>query len=164
MAPKIVYHGTLSEEAPHEHGYPFHAGTLRAADDRLGDEMSNGVDWSEANRGIASIHAYEVSDTAPTSRRVWGDPDNGFDRAYHEREGEDAPVPEVPEHKTNRIYPYTNAREDRGSTSYVIPSNFVGKHVKHLGVQFQQIVNPYDGRAEAVYNAMSTMSGGKYKP
>lgn len=34
MAPKIVYHGTLSEEAPHEHGYPFHAGTLRAADGR----------------------------------------------------------------------------------------------------------------------------------
>jgi len=158
MAPKIVYHGLLSEEAPHEHGYPFHAGTLRAADDRLGDEMSNGVDWSEANRGIASIHAYEVSDTAPTSRRLWGDPmfhDTGRDYDAHKA---------VPEHKTNRIYPYKNAHEDSGSTSYVIPSNFVGKHVKHLGVQFQQLVNPYDGRAEAVYNAMSTMSGGRYKP
>ena len=153
MASKIVYHGTLSEEAPHEHGYPFHAGTSRAANERLDDEIQNGVDWGEATRGVASIHAYEVSDTAPTSRRVWQDPMFGEDENKF-----------VPEHKENRIYPYKNDREDRGSTSYVIPSNFVGKHVKHLGVQFQQLVNPYDGRDEAVYNAMSTMSGGKYKP
>lgn len=149
-ASKIVYHGTLSAEPPHEYGYPFHAGTLRAAQDRLDDEIQHGAD--EATGGIASIHAYEVSDTAPTSRRVWQDPMFGEDDKQL-----------VPEHKENRIYPYKNSREDRGSTSYVIPSNFVGKHVKHLGVQFQQIVNPYDGRAEAVYNAMSVMSGGRYQ-
>jgi len=150
MASKIVYHGTLSEEAPHEHGYPFHAGTLRAADDRLEDEISHGVDWSEVGRGVSSIHAYEISDGAPTSRRTWQDPMFGEDENQL-----------VPEHKENRIYPYKNDREDRGSTSYVIPSHFVGKHVKHLGVQFQQLVNPYDGRDTDVFNAMSTMLGGK---
>lgn len=154
MAPKIVYHGTLSEEAPHEHGYPFHAGTLASADERLADEIQNGD--GPYQTGVASIHAYEVDDATPTSRHVWGDPlfrKTGRDYDAHRA---------VPEHKENRIYPYKNAHEDSGSTSYVIPSNFVGKHVKHLGVQFQRIVNPYDGRAEAVYNAMSTMSGGRY--
>ena len=148
---KIVYHGTLSEEAPHEHGFPFHAGTLRAANDRLDDEIQHGVDWDSAERGVASIHAYEISDTAPTSRRTWQDP------MFYTDEGM-----AVPEHKENRIYPYENDREDRGTTSYVIPSGFVGKHVKHLGVQFQSLVDPYDGRGEAVYNAMSVMVGGRY--
>lgn len=159
---KIVYHGTLSEGAPHTYGGTFHAGTMRAADDRLDDEISHGVDWGAAGVGIASIHAYEISKNAPTSRRTWGDPDVGFLRATHEREGEDAPPPEVPEHKENRIYPYKNMREDRGSTSYVIPSGFVGNHVKHLGKQFQYVVGGKE-QETAVMNAVSTMVGGKVK-
>lgn len=159
---KIVYHGTVSDEPPHKWGAPFHAGTMRAADDRLDDEISHGVDWDEVGSGIASVYAYEISDTAPMSKRVWSDPDIGFDRATYEREGDDAPTPEVPEHKTNRIYPYKNMREDRGSTSYVIPSNFVGTHVKHLGKQFQYVIGGRE-QENSVMNAITAMSGGKVK-
>lgn len=153
MSKKIVYHGTLSDEAPHTYGYPFHAGTLRAADDRVADEESYGVDWDEAGAGVASVHAYEVSDTAPTSKKTWEDP------MYFENE-----KTAVPEHKENRIYPYKNMREDKGSTSYVIPSSFVGNHVKHLGIQFQWFVGPNASeRGEAALRAASVMSGGRFK-
>jgi hypothetical protein len=127
---KIVYHGTLSNEAPHEHGFPFHAGTLRAANDRIDDEISHGTDWDSVDRVGISLHAYEINDDAPMSRRVWDDP------MFAENE-ENA----VPEHKENRIYRYKNAIEDRGAISYVIPSSFVGKHVKHLGVQFEKFID-----------------------
>jgi len=126
MAKKIVYHGTVEGQPPHEYGAPFHAGTLQAAKDRLDDEISHGMYVDAPTRVTASIHAYEIGEGAPMSRRTWEDPMfyNNENRA-------------VPEHKENRIYPYTNDREDRDSVSYVIPSSFVGKHVKHLGVQFQ---------------------------
>lgn len=128
---KIVYHGTLSDEAPHEHGFPFHAGTLRAANDRIDDEVSHGIYWDSVDRGVGiSIHAYEIDDNAPISRKVWEDP------MFFENEEK-----AVPEHKENRIYRYKNAREDRGAISYVIPSSFVGKHVKHLGVQFEAFID-----------------------
>jgi len=125
---RIVYHGTVESDAPHTYGFPFHAGSLRAAQERLDDELSHGIDTDETPVVTASIHAYDVDESAPTSRRVWQDP------MFYEDERR-----AVPEHKENRIYPYKNAREDRDSTSYVIPSSFVGKHVKHLGVQFQQV-------------------------
>lgn len=150
--PKIVYHGTIGSTAPHTWGEPFHAGTLQAADDRLDDEISHGVDWDEfGGVGISSIHAYEISDTAPTSKRTWEDP------MFYENENR-----AVPEHKQNRIYPYTNAREHKGSTSYVIPSEFVGKQVKHLGVQFQAVIGGRE-KEQAVENAITAMLGGKIK-
>jgi hypothetical protein len=69
----------------------------------------------------------------------------------------------VPEFNEKRIYPYKNVREDRGSTSYVIPSGFVGKHVKHLGVQFQGLhVDSYEDY-DAVMGGISSMLGGKFK-
>jgi hypothetical protein len=140
-ASKIVYHGTFESKPPHEYDQEtFHAGTRKAADDRL--------DEAEEAGGIATMHAYEISDTAPTSRvKDWEDPYNRGGKI-------------VPEHKTNRIYPYTNAVEDAGSTSYVIPSHFVGKHVKHLGPQFQELRGE-DG--QAIANAMTVMSGGRYQ-
>ena len=140
MAPKIVYHGTFESQPPHEYNQDtFHAGTRKAAEERL--------DEAEESGGIATMHAYEISDTAPTSRRkTWADPYANSDNV-------------VPEHKTNRIYPYTNEVEDSGSTSYVIPNQFVGRHVKHLGPQFQELRGE-DGKTIA--NAMSTMLGGKY--
>lgn len=156
---KVVYHGTFSGRPPHEYGGTFHAGTMRATDDRAADQVMGGEIDAPA---IKQVHAYEISDDAPMSRRMWGDPDVGFLRATHEREGQDAPPPEVPEHKTNRIYPYQNIREDRGSTSYVIPSNFVGKYVKHLGVQFQGF-HGSDEQFDATMNAISAMSGGRVK-
>lgn len=158
--PKIVYHGTFSGHAPHEYGGTFHAGTLRATDDRAADQMMGG---EVEEPSIRQVHAYEISDDAPMSRRTWGDPDVGFTRATWERDGEDnPPTPEVPEHKENRIYPYKNDREDRGSTSYVIPSGFVGKHVKHLGVQFQGFYGN-DEQEKSLMNAITAMSGGRVK-
>lgn len=152
---KIVYHGTVSNAAPHEHGYPFHAGTLRAANDRLDDEISHGVDWEDGSDtprlAIGQIHAYEISDSAPTSKKTWEDP------MFYENE-----TKAVPEHKENRIYPYSNAQEDRGSTSYVIPSGFVGNHVKHLNTS-QFLINATKERETDFMNAITAMSGGKIK-
>jgi hypothetical protein len=160
MAKKTVYHGTFSGQAPHEYGGTFHAGTLRATDDRAADQLMGGDVEAPA---IRQVHAYEISDDSPVSKRVWGDPDVGFLRATWERDGEDGPpTPEVPEHKTNRIYPYKNMREDTGSTAYVIPSGFVGKHVKHLGVQFQGL-HGSDEQHDAVMGAISSMAGGPFK-
>lgn len=155
---KIVYHGTFSDAPPEDWAQDtFHAGTKRSAYDRLYDEEAHGIDWDEVGIGIARGYAYEVSDKAPVSKRVWGDPD--IDLAIHKYEG--AP-PAVPEHKTNRIYPYQNAREDYGSTSYVIPTGFVGRHVKPLGLQFQYVVGGRE-QEEAVMNAITAMSGGRVK-
>lgn len=152
---KIVYHGTFSEHPPHMYDETFHAGTMRATDDRSADQIGAGEVEEPA---IRQVHAYEISDTAPISKRVWSDPD--IEMSIHK--SEDAP-PTVPEHKENRIYPYTNVREDKGSTSYVIPSGFVGKHVKHLGVQFQGL-HASDEDYDSVMNAIRSMSGaGKVK-
>jgi hypothetical protein len=153
---KIVYHGTVGGSAPHEHGYPFHAGTYRAANDRLDDEISHGVDWDpegtgKSQVGIGQIHSYEISDSAPTSKRLWEDP------MFPENENR-----AVPEHKQNRIYPYKNEREDRDSTSYVIPSGFVGNHVKHLNTQ-QFLINADADAEKAFMGAVSTMVGGPFK-
>jgi len=149
---KIVYHATLSDEPPHEYGFPFHAGTIKSADHRLDSEIADGVDWDPENTGtkrigVGSIHEYEISDNAPTSRRTWEDPVDGLKTP-------------VPEHKENRIYPYSNAYEDRGNISYVIPSSFVGNHVKHLSRQ-QFLINADRTQEAIIMNATSTMVGGK---
>ena len=132
----------------------------RLGDDRAADQLGGG-DVEEP--AIQQVHGYEIHDDAPMSRRTWGDPDVGFLRATHEREGEDAPPREVPEHKRNRIYPYTNKREDSGSTTYVIPSALVGRHVTHLGVQFQGF-HGSEEQYNAIMHAATTMLGGKIAP
>lgn len=148
---KIVYHGTFSEGAPHEYGETFHAGTLRSTDDRAADIlMARGVE----RPAIRQIHGYEISDDAPMSKRVWDDPLEGI---YGPKDSKP-----VPEFNQKRIYPYKNDREDSGSTSYVIPSGFVGKYVKHLGVQFQGF-HANDEQHTALMNAMTTMVGGSVK-
>lgn len=146
---RIVYHGTFSESPPHEYGEPFHAGTLRSTDDRAADQLMGG-DVEEP--AIRQVHAYEIGENAPMSRRVWDDP---LARNYR-----DPNAYPVPEHKENRIYPYKNIREDRGSTAYVIPSHFVGNHVKYLGVQFQGL-HASDEQYNSVMNAITVMSGGR---
>jgi hypothetical protein len=153
--PKRVYHGTLSSDPPHEYGYPFHAGTLQAANDRIDDEISHGVYWEEKNPIITThIHEYEIADDAPTSSKTWEDP-MFYDNARKA----------VPEHSQSRIYPYINDREDRGSTSYVIPSRFVheGQHVKHLRTE-QFFANMSKDEENVAFNAMSTMVGGPRQP
>jgi hypothetical protein len=144
---KIVYHATFSEYAPHEWGEPFHTGTEAATEDRVVDIIQAG---EEEGPAIVQRHAYEISDTAPISRMTWADPDD------HPDTGPNV----VPEFNTKRIYPYKNSREDKGSTSYVIPSDFVGNHVKHLGVQFQGFVGT-DEQHDALMSGISTMVGGK---
>lgn len=151
--PKIVYHGTFSEYPPHEYGHEtFHAGTMRATDDRAADQMMGGEVEAPA---IRQVHAYEISDNAPMSKRIWDDPMEGMF-------GSSEKVRPAPEFNEKRIYPYKNIREDKGSTSYVIPSGFVGKHVKHLGVQFQGFHGD-DEQHDAVMGAITAMSGGKVK-
>ena len=150
---KIVYHGTFSEYAPHEYGHEtFHAGTMQATDDRSADQIMGGEVEEPA---IRQVHAYEISDNAPMSKRTWDDPMSGMFGSS----GKSKPAPEYSE---KRIYPYKNIREDKGSTSYVIPSGFVGKHVKHLGVQFQGF-HGNDEQHDAVMSAITAMSGGKVK-
>ena len=141
---KIVYHGTFSEGAPHEYGATFHAGSMRATDDRAADQLMAGEVEDPA---IRKVHAYEISDSAPTASSVYDDP---MDSGEYK----------VPENVQTRIYPYTNAREDKGSTSYVIPSGFVGSHVKHLGVQFQGL-HGNDEQYDSVMNAITSMAGGR---
>lgn len=152
---KIVYHGTFSDAPPEDWLQDtFHAGTLRAVEDRAYDQLTGGEVEEPA---IQRVYAYKISGSAPMSRRTWADPD--IELSVHKYEG--AP-PAVPEHKTNRIYPYQNAREDYGSTSYVIPSEFVGRQVKNLGVQFQGFYGN-DEQEKSLMNAITTMSGGKAK-
>jgi hypothetical protein len=150
--PKIVYHGTFSEGAPHEWlQETFHAGTMRSTEDRAADQMMGG---EVEPPSIRRVHAYEISDSAPMSRREWSDPDVVVKGDY---------APNVPQHKENRIYPYKNLREDRGSTSYVIPTGFVGNKVKHLGVQFQGLYTENNEDYDKFMGALSTMVGGKFK-
>lgn len=144
--PKIVYHGTFGEHAPHEYGEPFHAGTMRATDDRSYDQIMAGEIEEPA---IRQVHGYEISDDAPTASSTYDDPMSSGEY-------------KVPETSQTRIYPYKNEREDRGSTSYVIPSSFVGNHVKHLGVQFQGF-HGNDEQHDALMGAISTMVGGPFK-
>lgn len=105
---------------------------------------------------IRQVHAYEISDDAPMSRRVWDDPMAGSYGVEGDKRRS------VPEYNEKRLYPYKNAREDRGSTSYVIPSGFVGRHVKHLGVQFQDL-HASGEDYDSVMNAITVMAGGSLR-
>lgn len=140
---KIVYHGTFSDQPPHSYDQDtFHAGSEKSAYDRLTEAEEVG--------GIATVHAYEVSNDAPMSKEKWADP----------LEWRTSDYPEVPENDISKIHSYNNAVEDKGSTSYVIPRTFVGKHVKHLGPQFKE---PRGEGGKAIMNAISTMVGGPFK-
>ena len=142
-----VYHSTFSDKAPHEHdehGGTFHAGTIRAAWDRLDESTEQG--------GIVRYHQYAISRNAPFSKKLWEDP-------IHPNKAK-----RVPEDKTSRVHAYTNEVEDPGSRSYVIPSKFVGAHVKYLGPQFNQGGQELRGPGgEVIANAISTMVGGPFK-
>lgn len=136
----IVYHGTLIGKPPHTaYGKTlFHAGTKEAALDRimhkLEDETSQ---WNNYVPGTAEIHAYKIEQTAPTSKRMFNDP------------VEDNPVPEG---NIRKIHRYVNEVEDPGSTSLVIPTNFVGRHVTHLGPQFSSNLDNVVARARDYIN------------
>ena len=85
---KVVYHGTFSEYPPHEYGHEtFHVGTLASTDDRAADQIMGGEVEEPA---IRQVHAYEISDDAPVSKGMWGDP---HAVVYGEEDGPGAVVP-----------------------------------------------------------------------
>jgi len=121
---RIVYHGTLAGKAPHmvSENQLFHAGTKESALDRILHKMEDSGTWDdEYIPGSAQIHAYEIQKSAPMSKRMFGDPNDGNP---------------VPEGNIRKIHRYWNNVEDPGSTSLVIPTKFVGDYVRHLGPQF----------------------------
>jgi len=151
---KIVYHGTWSPKPPHEYDSSFHAGTKKAAQERLesGEGIPDGYGYFQA------VHRYEVPEEL-ISKKTYSDPHPGD--TYHEvTKGKS--LPHLPD-ESDTVSQYINDHEDRGQRSYVIPSHLVHSGmVKHLGAQWD--IDPDDIRNAPVVNAMITMVGGKHDP
>lgn len=148
---RIVYHGTWSSRPPHEYGSSFHAGTKQAARDRLfsGENIPEGEGHRQA------IHAYEIYSDSQISSRMYSDPDAGD--TYEDIWG-DRPRRFLPK-RSNKIVQYLNDHEDRGSISYIIPSEMVKSGmIKHLGAQWD--IDPEDERNAPIVNAYRSMTGG----
>lgn len=149
--PETVYHGSTYSVPPHEitQGLrgtrltTFHAGTEQSAKDRLDF-------WAQPGDVPSYLHTYRI--TGGVGPDTWGDPIT--DEEYNEGlEPEDYDRLEpweksVPEDDTTTIHPYTNEGEDRGSTSYVIPTSMVGNNVKYLGTQFANWTTNQYGQKE----------------
>ena len=139
--PITVYHGRWNslrsmgmEELPHEARDTFHAGTRRAALHRIRDTIPRDPSNSQATIYKYELHPKDVSMVRYTDsvyKKEWGD-ETGIKGAH-------SPQLDVEQGDPgNKARQYTNLAEDKGSTSYRIPSNLVtlGK-VRHLGVQFE---------------------------
>ena len=139
--PITVYHGRWNsirslgmEELPHEARDTFHAGTRRAALHRIRDTTPRNPGESQATIYKYELHPKDVSMvryTDSTYKKEWGD-ETGINEAH-------SPQLDVEQGDPGgKAKQYTNLAEDKGSTSYRIPSNLVslGK-VRHLGVQFE---------------------------
>ena len=137
----IVYHGRWNslrslgmEELPHEARDTFHAGTRRAALHRIRDTTPRDPSNSQPTIYKYELHPKDVGMvryTDSTYKKEWGD-ETGIKEAH-------SPQLDVEQGDPgNKARQYTNLAEDKGSTSYRIPSNLVtlGK-VRHLGVQFE---------------------------
>ena len=139
--PITVYHGRWNslrslgmEELPHEARDTFHAGTRRAALHRIRDTTPRDPSNSQPTIYKYELHPKDVSMvryTDSTYKKEWGD-ETGIKEAH-------SPQLDVEQGDPGgKAKQYTNLAEDKGSTSYRIPSNLVslGK-VRHLGVQFE---------------------------
>ena len=137
----IVYHGRWNslrslgmEELPHEARDTFHAGTRRAALQRIRDTTPRDPSNSQPTIYKYELHPKDVSMVRYTDsiyKKEWGD-ETGIKEAH-------SPQLDVEQGDPGgKAKQYTNLAEDSGSTSYRIPSNLVtlGK-VRHLGVQFE---------------------------
>ena len=143
--PITVYHGRWNslyslgqEELPHEVGKTFHAGTRRAALQRISDTIPRDPSKSQATIYKYELHPKDVSMLRYTDsvyRKEWGD-DKRIKEAYSPELNVEGLY--IQSDAGNKAKQYTNLAEDKGSTSYRIPSNLVslGK-VRHLGVQFE---------------------------
>lgn len=142
-APIVVHHATWSENAPHEIGPSFHAGTEKSAFDRLPEALKTAEDYEDYSPGetiTASIHSYEVPRSLinPVPHK---DPD--FWESFNLRHSTTSRkrLNRAPEHLSTdnqkQTIKYTNRYEDKGTLSYVIPSQLVANgRIKHLGSQF----------------------------
>lgn len=149
---RIVYHGTWSPRPPHEYGSSFHAGTEQSARDRL--FSGEGIPEGEGHR--QAIHAYEISSDEQISPKMHSDPHAGDTYENIWGDGPRNPLPK----RSNKIVQYLNDHEDRGSTSYVIPSRMVREGmVKHLGAQWD--IDPDDERNAPIVGAYKAMIGAK---
>jgi hypothetical protein len=147
---KIVYHGTWSPKSPHEYGESFHAGTAQSAQDRL----SSGEGIPEGAGFMNAVHSYEIPSDVKINPKMHSDPDAGD--TYKNIWG-DKPLNPIPSRPT-QVSQYLNDHEDRGSTSYVIPSRMVAQGtVKHLGAQWT--IDPHDERSAPIIKAYKTMTG-----
>ena len=139
--PITVYHGRWNslrnlgmEELPHEARDTFHAGTRRAALHRIRDTIPRDPSNSQPTIYKYELHPKDVSMvryTDSTYKKEWGD-ETGIKETH-------SPQLDVEQGDPGgKAKQYTNLAEDKGSTSYRIPSNLVslGK-VRHLGVQFE---------------------------
>lgn len=144
--PVTVHHSTWIGLDPHEVNYDtsFHAGTMQAAKDRLRAgliETINNSDYEEGDILDATIHSYEIPRSS-ISPKMHMDPDTSSAQVLRHSDTSRKRMPRAPEKiaessKPQQVVPYKNSYEDRGSTSYVIPSQLVYEgRVKHLGSQF----------------------------
>ena len=148
---RIVYHGTWSSRPPHEYGASFHVGTEQSARDRL--SSMEGI--PEDGGHFQAIHAYEIFSDEQISPKMYSDPHAGD--TYGDIWGDKPRSPLPKSH--NKIVQYLNDHEDRGSTSYVIPSKMVKSGmIKHLGAQWD--IDPEDKRNAPIVNAHRSMTGG----
>lgn len=144
--PVTAHHSTWIGENPHEVNYDtsFHAGTLQAAKDRLRAglvETLNNSDYEEGDILDAYIHSYEIPRSL-ISPKMHMDPDTSSARVLRHSATSRKRLSRAPEKvtetsKPQQVIPYKNSFEDKGSTSYVIPSQLVYEgRIKHLGSQF----------------------------
>jgi hypothetical protein len=120
----------------------FHAGTFQAAADR-GDQ--------KAIMGRGYYHKYRIANHPSVMHPVtYGDPEyndsevgeSKFSRnaAHNDRYPTQQQLWEttpVPEKNDKQVMPYTNAVEDAGSTSYVIPHDLVAHNDTAAAVQYR---------------------------
>lgn len=144
--PITVYHGRWNslrslgmEELPHEARDTFHAGTRRAALQRIRDTTPRDPSNSQPTIYKYELHPKDVSMVRYTDSIYKKEMSDLDLRIYWGVKGAQSPQLDVEQGDPGgKAKQYTNLAEDSGSTSYRIPSNLVtlGK-VRHLGVQFE---------------------------
>ena len=133
--PIIAYHGTWTSAYPHSvGGDTFHVGTRKAALDRIRDTMPR-------NPKQAEIHKYEI-DPSAVSMLNYTDPEfhpswvaSGASKAVN---SSSSALQVNAGDVGTKAKKYTNLVEDKGSTSYQVPTHLVKSGmVRHLGIQFE---------------------------
>ena len=150
---KIAYHGTWSSYPPHHYGKGFHAGTLKATEDRY--ESGEGGPEDEKDFGVWTVHAYDLGSEKHFDPTTYRDPHAGdtYDATlWKGRERADLPTQPVGVHQ------YINDHEDRGSTAYLVSPNH--PKLRYLGPQFHKVDETTD-LGHSVLTAATAMLGGK---